>query len=102
MTRCSLYSSDGPLMSEGNCEVTDHTVEMVAERWHMTPTVGGAPATLVMEGGGQYNVTIDNVHVLESDASAGPRESYRLTVLSEGESKEKGGLFGGLKSMFSR
>jgi hypothetical protein len=102
MARCSLYSSDGPLMSEGSCEMHEGTVEMVAERWHMTPTVGGAPATLVMEGGGQYHVTIEDVHVLQSDAAAGPREAYRLMVLDDSHTKERGGLIGGLKSMFSR
>ena len=102
MARCSLYSSDGPLMSEGSCEMGEGVVEMVAERWHMTPTVGGAPSTLVIEGGGQLYVTVDDVHVLQNDSSSGPRESYRLTVLDDGSSKERGGLFGGLKSMFSR
>jgi hypothetical protein len=47
-------------------------------------------------------VTVDDVHVLQNDSSSGPRESYRLTVLDDGSAKERGGLLGGLKSMFSR
>jgi hypothetical protein len=98
--RCSLYSSDGPLMSEGTCDLSDGTVEMLAERWHMTPEPGGAPLTLIAEGGQPLLVRVDDVHVIESDPASGPQESYRLTVLDANREPDKGGLLGGLKSMF--
>jgi hypothetical protein len=89
-------------MSEGTCESSNGTVEMIAERWHLTPTVGGAPAMLVTEDGRQVDVAISDVRVLDSDPASGPREAYRLIVLNADRSQEKGGLLAGLKSMFGR
>lgn len=100
--RCSLYSSDGPLMSEGSCEQTDGTVKMTAEKWHMTPTVGGQPLTLLMEDGTQHYVNVANVHVVQSDASSGPTEVYDLTLLDTERQTEKGGFLAGIKSLFGR
>ena len=96
--RCSLYSSDGPLMSEGPCESRDGTFEMVASTWHMTPTIGGLPLTLVTEDGRQHYVRVDEVHVVESNARSGPTEVYQLTPLELEQPKQKGFL----KSLFGR
>jgi hypothetical protein len=97
--RCSLYSSDGPLMSEGTCESKDGAFEMVASNWHMTPTVGGLPLTLLTDDGRQHYVRVDTIHVMESDARSGPTEVYQLIPLETEQPKEKSGF---LKSLFSR
>lgn len=102
--RCSLFSSDGPLMSEGTCEMTGGEMQMVATRWHLTPTVGGEPLTLVTEDGKQHHVIVQDVHVAKSDAEHGHTEVYRLALMDNGddEPEERRGLFGGLKSLFNR
>lgn len=76
-----LYSSDGPLLSEGSCEVAADGITMVAERWHATPQVGGPPATLVLDDGRAVSVAVAEIRVLESDEQRGPTEAYRLIAL---------------------
>ncbi len=79
--QCTLYSSDGPLMSEGTCEVADGVIQMVTQQWHMTPTVGGLPLMVVMADQQRYEVRVTDVQVLRSDPSTGPTEVYQLTPL---------------------
>lgn len=83
--QCSLYSSDGPLMSEGRCEVAGDDITMLAERWHTTPQEGGPPLTLTLEDGRQLSVAVAEIRVIESDEAKGPIESYRLVPLTRGE-----------------
>ena len=101
--RCQLFSSDGPVMSEGSCEAGEGTITMVAERWHLTPMVGGAPLMLVLEDRHRYQVRVEAVHVAQSDAAAGPLESYTLTPLqAEDEEEGGGGLLDRLRHLFGR
>ena len=98
--QCSLYSSDGPLMSQGTCDHAEDAITMVAREWHMTPQKDGPPLALVLEGGHRYQVMVAEVHVTESHADTGPTEVYRLVPLGSDEEKERGGFLAGLKSLF--
>ncbi len=100
--RCSLYSSDGPLMSEGACEWRDDGITMAAESWHMTPQPEGPPLALLLEDGHRYQVAVAEVHVTESDAATGPREVYRLVPLDNDEHRQSGGILARLRSLFGR
>ena len=99
--RCNLYSNDGPLMSEGTCEMEDGAIKMVTLQWHMTPQEGGRPLALVMEDGKQYVVRVEDVHVVESNPQQGHTEVYRLRPL-EGDQAEAmdGSLLDRVKSAF--
>jgi hypothetical protein len=81
--QCSLYSFDGPVMSEGSCEMEGNAITMTTSKWHMTPQEGSQPLTLMMDGGRHCLVRVDRVHVLESNPSTGPREQYLLTQVDE-------------------
>ncbi len=100
--RCSAYSSDGPLMSEGACELSDDGITMAAESWHMTPQPEGPPLALLLEDGQRYQVRVAEVHVTEADAAAGPREVYHLIPLDSDEHRESGGMLARLRSLFGR
>jgi hypothetical protein len=99
--RCSLFSSDGPLMSTGECEFQEDSIRMVAHEWHLSPTVNGAPLMLVADGGKQYPVAVLEVHVRDIGSDRGPVEVYELRSLAE-EKEHQGGVLAGLKSLFSR
>ncbi len=98
--RCSLYSSDGPLMSEGACELLEDGITMAAESWHTTPQPGGPPLTLMLADGQHYQVSVAEVHVTEPDAATGPREVYRLVPLDKDDDRESGGILARLRSLF--
>ena len=98
--RCSLYSSDGPLMSEGSCELAENGITMAAEQWHTTPQPGGPPLALMLEDGHRYQVSVAEVHVTEPDAATGPRELYRLVPLGSDENQGSGGILTRLRSLF--
>lgn len=100
--RCSLYSSDGPLMSEGSCEIAENGIRMAAEQWHTTPQPGGPPLALMLEDGHHYQVSVAEVHVAEPDAASGPREVYRLVPLGGDENQESSGILARLRSLFGR
>ncbi len=100
--RCSLYSSDGPLMSEGSCEMDENGITMTAEQWHTTPQPGAASLALMLEDGHRYQVGVAEVHVTEPDATSGPREVYRLVPLGGDENQESSGILARLRSLFGR
>ncbi len=98
--QCSLYSSDGPLMSAGTCERTEGSITMVAQQWHLTPQKDGPPLALVLADGHRYDVLVAEVHVTESHADAGPTEVYRLIPVGGDDEQHKGGFLAGVKSLF--
>ena len=100
--RCSLYSSDGPLMSEGTCEMSEGSIRMVAERWHMTPQPAGPPLALTLEDGHRFEVAVAEVHVTESDAAKGPTEVYRLVPLEDADDQGSGGILARVRALFHR
>ena len=100
--KCTLYSSDGPVMSEGTCEATETGIKMTAHKWHTTPTVGGLPLALVMEDGGRTMVRVENVHVVQSDPQHGHVEVYDFTPLGGDDDEKKGGLLSSVKSLFGK
>ncbi len=79
--RCSLFSNDGVLMSEGACEGTEGAIQMTAQNWHMSPQQGDGPLTLVIEDGQGVAVRVDEIVVTGNETGTDPREMYRLTVL---------------------
>jgi hypothetical protein len=81
--RCSLYSTDGPLMSEGMCEIGEQGITMATDTWHTTPQEGMQPLSLIVEGGKQYFVRVDNVHIVDSGPDSDHREQYRLTRVDD-------------------
>ena len=87
--QCSLYSSDGPLMGSGRCEVDGSAIRMVVEEWHMTPQEGGPALTLVNDDGTRLPVRVEQVRVLKSDPERGHTEEYRLVPLREGAQEER-------------
>ena len=99
--RCSLYSSDGPLMSEGTCTQKDHGFEMVAQRWHLSPKKGDAPLMLIVEDGHQFSVQVDEIHVTANETGTDPTEVYHLSVFGDthADREEKRGF---LRSLFGR
>ncbi len=98
--RCSLYSSDGPLMSEGSCELNGSGITMAAEQWHLTPQPAGPPLALLLEDGQRYQVSVAEVHVTEPDATSGPREVYQLAPLDSDEHRQSGSILARLRSLF--
>lgn len=99
--RCSLYSNDGPLMSEGTCEVSDGLIRMTTSSWHMTPQEDGRPLTLVTEDGVQHVVKTVNVHVVDSNPEQGHTEIYDFRPLDEDQGERMdGSLLDRVKTMF--
>ena len=100
--RCSLYSSDGPLMSEGECELAEGSIRMVAQQWHLTPQKDGPPLALLLADGHRYQVAVAEVHVTSSDAATGPTEVYRLVPVESADDQESGGILDRVRSLFHR